>query len=156
MFKTYQLDTKVNYRAESGIINNIVSDLTTEDMLKDLDDLGATPIFNQMLLSNNTVEALMSERTEEGTSVPKGALTDARAKCDEAYAQLVILINGYSSTADDPSIYEEVVDTWNANIEKYRTLLKRMATLRDKADEGTEPTPSEEPTPGEKPIEPAE
>ena len=156
VFKTYQLDTKVHYRAESGIINNIVSDLTTEDMLKALDDLGATPIFNQMLLSNNTVEALMSERTKESTSVPKGALTDARAKCDEAYAQLVILINGYSATADDPSIYEEVVDTWNANIEKYRTLLKRMATLRAKADEGTEPTPSEEPTPGEEPIEPAE
>ena len=156
VFKTYQLDTKVNYRAETGIINNIVSELTKEDMLKALEDIGGTLFFNQMLLNNSTLEGLMRERTTESSTVPKGALADARAKCDEVYAKLVTMLEGGSALADDSAVYDQFIDARNANIENYRTLLKRMATLRAKADEGTEPTPSEEPRPGEEPIEPAE
>ena len=156
VLNTYKLDTKVNYRAETGIINNIVSDLTKEDMLKALEDIGGTLFFNQMLINNRTLEGLMRERTTESSTVPKGALADARAKCDEVYAKLVVMLEGGSALADDSAVYDQFIDAWNANIENYRTLLKRMATLHAKADEGTEPTPSEEPTPGEEPIEPAE
>ena len=156
VLNTYKLDTKVDYRSETGTISNLISDLTQEDMLKALEDLNATKFLNQMILSNNTVESLMKERREESIEVPKGALRDARIKTDEAYAQLILLIGSSSALADDPTEFDTFIELWNANIESYQTLLKRKATLRDKADEGTEPTPSEEPTPGEEPIEPAE
>ena len=125
-------------------------------MLKALEDLNATQFLNQMIIGNNTVKSLYKERNDEQVVIPKGALRDARAKTDEAYAQVALLIESSSALADDPTKFDSFIEEWNGIIKSYLTIIKRKATLRDKADEGTEPTPSEEPTPGEEPIEPAE
>ena len=156
VLNTYKLDTKVDYLLETGTISNLISDLTQEDMLKALEDLNATQFLNQMIIGNNTVKSLYKERNDEQVVIPKGALRDARAKTDEAYAQVALLIESSSALADDPTKFDSFIEEWNGIIKSYLTIIKRKATLRDKADEGTEPTPSEEPPPGEKPIEPAE
>lgn len=155
----YKLDVRMNQERETGIIKNIVSDLTTEDMLKALEDMKLTEVFNDMLLNNSTVESKTLERREEHSLVEIGALKNARKATDEAYDYWVKVIEGSVVLSDTPEVYVTTINRVNETIDDYRTKLKQEATRRanlKKKEEETEPTEPTESTEPTTPTEPTE
>ena len=134
----YRLNTNENYLAESALVYKLVNNLSEPDMLQAVELIGGKDLLDMMKRYNDELQTLMNQRSNESVKVPKKALQQARAQNDAIYTRLVSLLEGYSATADDPKVFDTFIDQWNANIEAYRTAIKRRATLRAKAKEAEE------------------
>lgn len=152
----YNLDVRMVQDKETAIIRNIVAELTTEDMLKALEDMKLTEVFNDMLLNNSTVESKTVERSGERALVENGAMKSARKATDEAYDKWAKVIESSAVLSDTPEVYETTIGKVNEIIDDIRATLKLQATRRanlKKKEEETEPTEPTEPT---TPTEPTE
>ena len=157
VLKEYELKPAENRNNESAKMSQIIKKLTQEDLLAHMKTLGLEPCLNAMILANNDVERMLSEREAEVASREKGALKNARLACDKAYDATADLIDSYVNTADDPVPYQTFIANWNVYLENLKTELKRVTTLRKNKTTDSDVPATEEPVASEDPVnEPVE
>lgn len=137
---------------ESGLLKNFVHDLETR-LKTQVETLGLGILVTRLKEANDEVNRLMVERTEKRQGNVIGALAAARKVTDEAYVNLIGMVNGLVY-AEGEEAYRNFVDYVNAEIIYFRREALGQKTTGPKADgsgTGSDDTGSGEPgteTPG--------
>lgn len=114
----YRIDTQAALVQESGLLTNFVTDLTTKHK-EEVEKLGLTRMVEDLNAANTRVVNLMQERTDERMDAKKGETAAARKLTDEAYRQLVLMVNGLVYT-DPQTDYNPFVKFVNTEILYFR------------------------------------
>lgn len=118
LFIDYRIDTRAPLIDETGLMTNLLTDLNSKCKTQ-VEKLGLNVMVAQMGEANSAVDTLMLERTEERKNDVKGELRTARLATDEAYRQMVMMINGLVYVEGEAD-YLEFVKFVNAQILYYR------------------------------------
>ena len=127
IFRLYKVNTQAQLDEQTGQMDNLIIDLSTQEMQAHLETLGAMWLFNQMVAAHNQVKSI---RLEEGLEVSEkvvGALESARKASDAAYDQVTAMIEALSLTADDTAPYEAFIKQWNGTLKIYQDMLDRKS-----------------------------
>ena len=127
IFKLYKLKTSAQMEEETGVMENLISDLSTTENLAHMATLHVSWLFQQMQQAHEQVKSI---RLQEGAEVSQreiGALSDARKATDRLYDELTYLIEAFSLTADDTTPYEQFIRTWNGTLKIYQDMLDRKS-----------------------------
>ena len=125
VFDLYKVRTSAQIDEETGQLDNLIADLSTEAMQADLTALGATELFTQLTAAQRQVKSIrLDEGTEQSEKVV-GALASARKECDRLYDELTYLIEAFSLTVDDPAQYDGFIKQWNGTLKIYQDMLDR-------------------------------
>lgn len=114
----YRIDPRAPMIKETGMMKNFLADLETKFKAQ-VETLGLTVLVGQMRESNGRVDKLMVQRTEERKDVVTGQLKAARVVTDEAYRELVKMVNGLVYVEGEAG-YLDFVKYVNAEILYYR------------------------------------
>lgn len=118
LFIDYRIDTDAPLIKETGMLNNLIDDLGTK-FKEQVETLGFTVLVGQLHEANSRVDKLMVERTEERKNTVTGKMKAVRVVTDEAYRELVRMVNGLVYV-DGESGYVEFVKFVNAEILYFR------------------------------------
>ena len=137
VFDLYKVRTSAQIDEETGQLDNLIADLSTEAMQADLTALGATELFTQMTAAQRQVKSIrLDEGTEQSEKV-RGALVSARKECDRLYDELTYLIEAFSLTADDPAQYDGFIKQWNGTLKIYQDMLDRKSGASSSSSGGS-------------------
>lgn len=118
--KDYKIDTQAQLDKETGDLVNFIADLEDENKYsEDVAVVGLTTFVEQLKAANEKVRSLTAERTAERMARTVGAVKTARAASDEAYRNIVAVVNGlalYEGEAD----YAEFISYANTQVAHYR------------------------------------
>ena len=145
VFQLYKLKTAAQMEEETGVMENLKSDLSTTENLAHIATLHATYLFQQMCAAHEEVKAIRLQEGAEKSEQVKGALVAARKACDALYDDLTYLIEAFEKTADDPAPYEAFIRQWNGTLKIYQDMLDRKSgnsTSGTANPDGTGETPS--------------
>lgn len=142
LINLYNINPKSQIDEETGLLSNLIGDIHESSTLTAaVKTLNLKRLLDNVTEANESVKRLLAERNQEGAEKVTGALKSARLASDEVYDQLIKLIESFSVTADDPTIFETIIREWNVMIERYKDMLRRKST-KDSPDEDNEETPS--------------
>jgi len=127
VFKLYKVNTQAQIDEQTGQLDNLIDDLSTPEMLARIETIGGTWLFDQMSDANAEVKAIRLEQGVEVSEKVAGALEKARKATDEAYDNVVAMIEALSLTADDPTAYEAFIIRWNGTLKIYQDMLDRKS-----------------------------
>lgn len=122
VLNTYRLNTAAQMDEESGLMANLLTDISTTEMEANITAIGATSLVANMRGGNNQVIALLKQRDDEKSAKVVGALRQARINSDKAYASMVEAIEAFNYTVGG---YDEIITKWNATIKRYQDMLNR-------------------------------
>ena len=157
VFRLYKVNTQAQIDEQTGQMDNLIDDLSTPEMFDRIETIGGIWLFQQMGSANESVKALRLEQGMEVSEKVAGALEKARKATDEAYDNVIAMIEALSLTADDPTAYEAFINRWNGTLKIYQDMLDRKSSsgsspsTDNPSQGGSTPTPSPEPggdTPG--------
>lgn len=157
VFRLYKVNTQAQIDEQTGQMGNLIDDISTPEMLARVEAIGGTWLFQQMISANEAVKTLRLEQGMEVSEKVAGALEKARKATDEAYDNVIAMIEALSLTADDPTAYEAFINRWNGTLKIYQDMLDRKSSsgsspsTDNPSQGGSTPTPSPEPggdTPG--------
>lgn len=155
LVKLYKIDVNSQIDEETGLLENFLSDvLASQTLTAALDTLNVRRFFEAAAAANQRVKELLMERGREQSEKVVGALKIARGETDAAYNALCEILESYSVVADEPAAYDALIKEWNAQILRYKDMLKRKST-KDSPDED-KPDVKPEPEPEPTPVEPEE
>ncbi|MCI7009836.1 MAG: DUF6261 family protein [Parabacteroides sp.] len=142
LIKDYRIDPKMQLDKETGLLMNLLDDLMGKNKTQ-VEALGLMPLVEELKKANDEVIEVTTQRMDE-------SLKTARAVTDEAYRDLVKMINAYALVEGDAA-YAGFIDYLNAEIVHYK-----REVLNQKATSSTTPTPVEpsEPEPEPEPENP--
>lgn len=152
VFKLYKLNTQAQLDEETGVMDNLITDLSTTEMLAHIETLGATWLFQQMVEAHNLVKSIRLEQGLEESEKVVGALEEARKRSDAAYNDVIAMIEALSLTAEDTAPYEAFIRQWNGTLKIYADIIDRKsgtstagnsANGNGSSGQGTTPTPSQ-------------
>lgn len=150
LIKLYKIDVNSQIDEETGLLENFMNDVYASETLRNaLDTLNVRRFFEAAATANQQVKELLMQRGREQSDKVVGALKIARGETDAAYNALCEIIESYSVVADDPAVYDALIKEWNAQILRYKDMLKRKST-KDSPDEDkpdVKPEPSGDDTP---------
>ena len=126
-FDLYKVKTSAQIDEESGQLDNLITDLSTQEMQSRLQALGIDWLYEQMVSAHRLVKSLRLEQGGEESEKVTGALKAARQKCDDLYDKITYLIEAYTLTADDPAPYEAFIKRWNGSLKLYQDVLDRKS-----------------------------
>lgn len=133
--KDYNIDPKEQLDRETGMLVNFISDLETKYATQ-VETLSLTPFVTNMKSANERVRTLTLERTEERMTQTVGAMKAARNASDEAYNQLVRMVNALALVFGDTD-YANFIDYVNTEITHYkREVLNQKASATGGSTEG--------------------
>lgn len=132
----YHIDTRATMTKETGLMTNLKQDLTTK-YKEQVEKLSLGLIVEQMSAANDRVFTLMDERAKERQYGKTGELKAARAVTDEAYHELVRMVNGLVYVEGEAA-YLEFVNYINSNIVYYRRIVLGQKA-KASADGGSTP-----------------
>lgn len=133
--KDYNIDPKEQLDRETGMLVNFISDLETR-YKEQVETLALTPFVTNMKSANERVRTLTLERTEERMTQTVGAMKAARSASDEAYNQLVRMVNALALVFGDTD-YANFIDYVNTEITHYkREVLNQKASATGGSTEG--------------------
>lgn len=133
--KDYNIDPKEQLDRETGMLVNFISDLETR-YKEQVETLSLTPFVTNMKSANERVRTLTLERTEERMTQTVGAMKAARSASDEAYNQLVRMVNALALVFGDTD-YANFIDYVNTEITHYkREVLNQKASATGGSTEG--------------------
>lgn len=133
--KDYNIDPKEQLDRETGMLVNFISDLETR-YKEQVETLALTPFVTNMKSANERVRTLTLERTEERMTQTVGAMKAARNASDEAYNQLVRMVNALALVFGDTD-YANFIDYVNTEITHYkREVLNQKASATGGSTEG--------------------
>ena len=124
-FDLYKVQTGAQLEVESGQMSNLITELLKPDRQEALATLNGQYLFTEMKSSNELVKSLRLDQGVEVSQRVYGALPAARKVCDRLYDELTYLIEAFSKTADDASVYEAFITRWNGTLKIYQDMLSR-------------------------------
>ena len=143
--KKYGVDPEENYSEESGKLQQMLQELTTdaEAELRTA-KLGIENLITQLNTANEQVRTLMSSRNDERMQIGKAALATAREEADQAYCDLVLALNASAVMDDDAHRFDELISQVNELIKYYRLYVVPKPGKKDEeSEEGGSSTGSE-------------
>ena len=163
LFALYKVKRSAQLDEESGQLENLISDLSTQEMQARLQALNALWLFEQMVSAHELVKSLRLEQGVEESKKVTGALKAARQRCDELYDKITYLMEAFAMAADDPAPYETFIKRWNGTLKLYQNTLSRKSGTPsgggggnnngdnaggsgDNGNSGDTPAPTPEPT----------
>ena len=124
IMKKYGVDVTENYSEESGKLQQMIQELEADNVAgQHITALGITSLVAQLKTANEAVRTLMSQRNDERMMQEKAALANARNRADEAYRDLVLMINAAAAMGDDQESIaglEGIISQVNELIKYYR------------------------------------
>ena len=127
VFDLYKVSTSAQIDAESGQLDNLITDLSAANMQAALQTLGIMPLYQAMVTAHQETKSYRLEQGVEESEKVRGALRSARQECDRIYDELTYLIEAFTQTADDSTAYEAFVRKWNGTLKIYQDILDRKS-----------------------------
>lgn len=131
--KDYRISTTDQLDKETGLLVNFIADLETKYATQ-VATLSLTAFVTNMKEANERVRTLILQRTEDRMSLPIGAMKAARAASDEAYRQLVKMVNALALVFGEAD-YADFIDYVNTEIVHFK-----REVLNQKASTTTTPS----------------
>lgn len=145
--KDYRISTTDQLDKETGLLVNFIADLETK-FATQVATLSLTAFVTNLKEANERVRTLTLQRTEDRMSLPIGAMKVARAASDEAYRQLVKMVNALALVFGEAD-YADFIDYVNTEIVHFK-----REVLNQKASTTTTPsTPSDNPSSSSNPSD---
>lgn len=116
--KDYNIDIKDQLDKETGLLKNLISDLEGK-YSEQVSTLSLTPIVTKLKDANERVNTLIKQRSDERTTISVGALRKARSATDDAYYELVRMVNALAVVFGDKD-YATFIDYVNVEITRYK------------------------------------
>jgi hypothetical protein len=127
VFNLYKVKVSAQMDEETGVLENLITDLSTPTMQAHLTTINGTYLFQQMVEGQNLVKSLRLEQGVEESEKDYGALSAARKKCDALYDEMTDLIESFAKVADDATAYETFIRQWNGTVKIYQDTLDRKS-----------------------------
>lgn len=127
VFNLYRVKVNAQMDEETGQLENLIADLSTQQMQAHLTTINALYLFQQMKQGHDDVKSLRLEQGIETSQKELGALAAARRQCDALYDQMTQLIESFALVADDPTPYETFIRQWNGTVKLYQDMLDRKS-----------------------------
>ena len=135
IIKKYGVDVTENYSEESGKIQQMIQELEdNQQAVENATALGLSSLITQLKTANEAVRTLMSQRNDERMLQEKAALAKARNEADEAYRDLILMLNAAAAMDDDPTRFDEVIMQVNELIKYYRQYVLKSGKGSDDDD----------------------
>ena len=132
IIRKYNVDVNENYHEESGKLQQMLQELEADNMAGQyITALGIGSLVQQLKTANEAVRTLLSQRNDERMMQEKAALANARNRADEAYRDLVLMINAATVMEDDQESVaglEGVISQVNELIKYYRQYVAQKGT----------------------------
>ena len=126
-FNLYRVKVNAQMDEETGVLENLINDISTPEMQAHLATINGTYLFQQMVEGQELVKTLRWEQGVEESEKVYGALSAARKSCDALYDELCAIIEGASVSADDPTAYDTFISQWNGTVKLYQDALDRKS-----------------------------
>ncbi|MBQ7182061.1 MAG: hypothetical protein IJR87_12340 [Bacteroidaceae bacterium] len=124
-FELYKVKINAQMDEETGVLENLISDLSTTQMQAHITTINGAFFFQQMVAGQNLVKSLRLEQGVEESQKVYGALAAARKACDTLYDEICDIIEGASLFADDPTPFDTFIRQWNGTVKLYQDMLDR-------------------------------
>lgn len=145
--KDYRISTTDQLDKETGLLVNFIADLETK-FATQVATLSLTAFVTNLKEANERVRTLTLQRTEDRMALPIGAMKTARAASDEAYRQLVKMVNALALVFGEAD-FADFIDYVNTEIVHFK-----REVLNQKASTTTTPsTPSDNPSSSSNPSD---
>lgn len=131
--KDYRISTTDQLDKETGLLVNFIADLETK-LATQVTTLSLTAFVTNLKEANERVRTLTLQRTEDRMALPIGAMKTARATSDEAYRQLVKMVNALALVFGEAD-YADFIDYVNTEIVHFK-----REVLNQKASTTTTPS----------------
>ena len=132
IIRKYNVDVNENYHEESGKLQQMIQELEADNVAgQHITSLGLTSLLSQLKTANEAVRTLLSQRNDERMMQEKAALANARNRADEAYRDLVLMINAATVMENDQESVaglEGVISQVNELIKYYRQYVAQKGT----------------------------
>ncbi len=154
----YTLDPSAEYMKETTAIQQMVQEMDRNYQCElALNATGINDFYTDLKTKNEAFLAKMNERTEAQSYQQKGIVRETRTQAEQAYKDLVKLINAMAIVEVPDTIdYYGIVSNLNSEIDHYKQILARKGTTADGSsdddDPQPEPTPDPEPQPEPEPT----
>lgn len=122
VIKTYKINASAQMDEESGLMANLITDLSTADMQANIKAIGAEKLLDGMKQGNGQVITLLKQRDEADSAKVVGALRKARIESDKAYTDATEAIEAFNYVQGG---YDSLIDRWNATVNRYQEMLNR-------------------------------
>ena len=119
VFKLYKIDTGAQYDEQWGLVGNFLTDIQKPEMAAHIATLGIGQPLQVLAESYTQMKALIRQRDDETNGKAKGALAQARKDCDQAYNQMLDIIEAAALMADNATPYYEFITRWNTALTRY-------------------------------------
>ena len=152
--KKYDVDVNENYSEESGKLQQMLQELSTDAQAgQHLTLLGLESLVTQLNTANEAVRTLMGQRNDERMQIGKAALATAREEADQAYYNLILSLNASAVMDDSPTRFDELISQVNELIKYYRLYVVPKGGKKDEegGDNGGSSTGGDTPTPNPQP-----
>jgi hypothetical protein len=126
-FKLYKLKVNAQMDEETGVLENLITDLSTTEMQAHLSAINGTYLFQQLVAAQNQVKSLRLDQGVEESEKVLGALATARKQCDALYDDMCDLLESFARAADDTAPYETFISHWNGTVKLYQKMLNRKS-----------------------------
>jgi flagellar biosynthesis chaperone FliJ len=134
--KKYNVDPAENYSEESGKLQQMIQELTTDAQAElRTAKLGIENLITQLNTANEQVRTLMGYRNDERMQIEKAALATARENADQAYRDLILALNASAVMDDDAHRFDELISQVNELIKYYRMYVLPKAGKKDEESE---------------------
>ena len=150
--KDYRISTADQLDKETGLLVNFIADLETK-FATQVATLSLTAFVTNMKEANERVRTLTLQRIEDRMMLPVGAMKAARAASDEAYRQLVKMVNALALVFGEAD-FADFIDYVNTEIVHFkREVLNQKAstttapsTPNDNSSSSSNPSDSSNPS----------
>ena len=137
-FNLYKVKVSAQMDEETGVLENLITDLSTPAMQAHLTTINGTYLFQQMVEGQHLVKSLRLEQGVEESEKVYGALSAARKECDRLYDEMTDLLESFAKVADDATAYETFISHWNGTVKIYQDTQGRKGRKAKSEDAGEE------------------
>lgn len=131
----YQIDIIGQRDNETGLMNNLLSDITTSEQKNNGKILGINKIVSGLREANEAYKQLLAQRDKDAYNKKIGALRNSRLETDSIYDEIIKILVAYSLISDNNEIYEDFINQWNGTVDRYNDMLNRKSTKNSPEEE---------------------
>lgn len=139
--KDYRISTTDQLDKETGLLVNFINDLEGK-FSKQVEKLSLTAFVTNLKEANERVRNYTLQRTNDRMTLPVGALKAARVASDNAYRELVKMVNALALVFGDTD-YASFIDYVNTEIVHYKREVLNTKAAAPQTSAGSAVKPSE-------------